>query len=82
MDWCTYALPKYFIFEVKLENLELSLGCFCSHYYRPQTKFAKVMFLQVFVCPWAGGCMAKMVCVAKGGMHGKGWGHVCRRDGH
>ena len=24
------------------------------HFYRPQTKFAKVMFSQVFVCPWGG----------------------------
>ena len=35
-------------------------------YYRPQTKFAKVMFLHVSVCPQGkGACMA-------GGMHGRG----------
>ena len=39
-------------------------------YYRPQTKFAKVMFLQVSVCPqggwltWQGACMAGGVCMA------------------
>ena len=45
--------------------------------YRPETKFAKVMFLQVSVCP-RGACMAKGhewqrrgVCMA-GGVHGKG----------
>ena len=31
-------------------------------YYRPQTKFAKVMFLQVSVCPQG-------ACVVAGGMH-------------
>ena len=35
------------------------------HFYRAQTKFAKVMFLQVSVCPWGGACVA-------GGMHGGG----------
>ena len=35
-------------------------------YYRPQTKFAKVMFLQVSVCP-------------QGGMHGRG---TCMAGGH
>ena len=30
----------------------LSNGTSCSFYYRPQTKFAKVMFSQVSVCPW------------------------------
>ena len=33
-------------------------------YYRPQTKFAKVMFLQVSVCPHRG------VCVFLGCVHG------------
>ena len=28
---------------------------FSHSYYRPQTKFAKVMFLQVSVCPHGGG---------------------------
>ena len=36
--------------------------CFKSPYYRPQTKFAKVMFLQVSVCPQGGACV-----VAPGG---------------
>ena len=27
----------------------------CQYFYRPQTKFAKVMFLQVSVCPHRGG---------------------------
>ena len=29
------------------------------HYYRPQTKFAKVMFLQVPVCPRGGGYLGR-----------------------
>ena len=28
--------------------------CFLNYYYRPQTKFAKVMFSQVSVCPQGG----------------------------
>ena len=35
-----------------------------EHFYRPQRKFAKVMFLQVSVCPRGGG------------MHGCWGGHV------
>ena len=57
-------------------------------YYRPQTKFAKVMFLQVCVCPQgdvhgAGGVHGagrgvhggRGACVVPGGMHGAG-GHA------
>ena len=48
------------------------------YHYRPQTKFAKVLFLQVSVCPW-GACV-----VAGGGVHGKegyAWwrGHAWQR---
>ena len=25
------------------------------HFYRPPTKLGKVMFIEVFVCPWGGG---------------------------
>ena len=32
------------------------------HYYRPQTKFAKVMFLHVSVCPWGGWWYPGMHC--------------------
>ena len=42
-------------------------------YSRPQTKFAKVMFLQVSVCPHGGACVVAWwgACmVARGGMHG------------
>ena len=39
--------------------------------YRPQTKFAKVMFLQVSVCPQGGACVA-----GEGGMHGWGGGRA------
>ena len=40
------------------------------NYYRPQTKFAKVMFLQVSVCPRRG------ACVVGGGACVVGGGHV------
>ena len=42
-------------------------------YYRPQTKFAKVMFLHLSVSHsvHGGGCMAGGVCVM-GGMRGRG----------
>ena len=44
-----------------------------NHHYRPQTKFAKVMFLQVSVILSTGGaCM-----VALGGLHGCPEGGVC-----
>ena len=55
-------------------------------YYRPQTKFAKVMFLQVSICPRGGmrGCQdgcawlpgecawQRGACVLKGGMRDEG----------
>ena len=40
-----------------------------THFYLPQTKFAKVMFSQVFVCPRGG-------VSASGGLH-PGGGGVC-----
>ena len=55
-------------------------------YYRPQTKFAKVMFLQVSVCPHGGACVVapggEVCVVAAGGghawllrgVHGCSWG--------
>ena len=42
-------------------------------YYRPQTKFAKVMFLQVSVCPRGGGVRGWGHAWQGGGMHGRGW---------
>ena len=51
--------------------------------YRPQTKFAKVMFLQVSVCPQEGmhGCWG--ACMVVGG-HAwlRGRGHVWLWGGH
>ena len=50
---------------------------FYSLYYRPQTKFAKVMFLQVSVCPQGGVCVAcgrgEGACVVGGFVW---WGHA------
>ena len=40
-----------------------------AYLYRPQTKFAKVMFLQVSVCPYRGGAWFYL-----GGVHGFIWG--------
>ena len=55
---------------------------FSGHFYRPQTKFAKVMFLQVSVCPQGrGACVVGggWGCVV-GGMHS--WGHAWLLGGH
>ena len=50
--------------------------------YRPQTKFAKVMFLQVSVCPWGGHvwllrgvCVVALggACVVAPGQGGHAW---------
>ena len=41
-----------------------------TYFYRPQTTFAKVMFLHMSVCP-QGGMHDREACMA-GGMHGKG----------
>ena len=43
-----------------------------SSFYRPQTKFAKVMFSQVSVCPSGGGVHGRGTCVVVGGVHGRG----------
>ena len=58
----------------------------CSSYYRPQTKFEKVIFSQVSVCPQgeaciAGGMRVGGACMAEdhawqGDMHGSGGGHA------
>ena len=54
----------------------LIIGCKLYGYYRPQTKFAKVMFLQVSVCPqgrgacvvaWGGAWLLWGVCVVAPG---------------
>ena len=63
-------------------------------FYRPQTKFAKVMFLQVSVCPrvggggaWQGGVCggggmhSRGVCVARGAGVAGGWWGVCMAGG-
>ena len=38
-------------------SLGVPMGALALYFYRPQTKFAKVMFLQVSVCPQGGACM-------------------------
>ena len=48
-------------------RLQLTCTATNSIYYRPQTKFAKVMFLQVSVCPHGGRGHAWFFL---GGMHG------------
>ena len=70
---------------------EVLLFYLCN--YRPQTKFAKVMFLQVSVCPqwggvrgcgggrvWLGGCAWLLgACMVVGGVPGcRGGVHGCR----
>ena len=54
------------------------VACMPPSYYRLQTKFVKVMFLQVSVCPWGrGACMGG--CMCGGGMHGR---RVCMAGGY
>ena len=55
-----------------------------TYNYRTQTKFAKVMFLQVSVCP-QGGVYGRGHAWQEGGMHG--WGacgrqHACQGGMH
>ena len=56
----TMALPLYLYLQIQCFVLQINFP-YVTFYYRPQTKFAKVMFLQVCVCPQGGG----------------GWGHAC-----
>ena len=51
---------------VSLEPYPIPFG----FYYRPQTKFAKVMFLQVFAIHGEGGMLGEAeACMVKGGGH-------------
>ena len=68
-----------------LKNVKLKLSIFLlEFFYHPQTKFAKVMFLQVCVCPqWGrgrawGACMAGGACMARG----HAWQGACMARGH
>ena len=54
-------------------SMKWNLGHLLPDYYRPQTKFAKVMFLQASVCPQG-------VCVAGRGVYGGG--HAWRGGMH
>ena len=49
-------IKVWFQFSCYIETLRFSLtSCSCLlEFYRPQTKFTKVMFLQVSVCPHGG----------------------------
>ena len=78
----------------KRSRLALTTGYLCqsglhSYFYRPQKKFAKVMFLQEFDCPRGGGgsvrgdswgCVVALgggMCgCSRGGMHGCSGGHA------
>ena len=57
---------------------EINLSSF-QCYYRPQRKFAKVMFLQVCVCPQ--GVCGRGMC-KDGGLHGRGGGHAMQGGVH
>ena len=81
------ALRTPWLFQIQCYcNLLIMYEFKCSYIYRPQTKFAKVMFLQASVCPRGDmhGC--------SGGVRGcsRGWGvrgcsgggmHGCSRRG-
>ena len=59
-------------------------------YYRPQTKFAKVMFLHLSVILFTRGCTWQGACVAGRGVRGGGrawwegfaWQGACMARGH
>ena len=51
----TRLLLHHYIYEI-----------FYRIFYRPQTKFAKVMFLQVSVCPRGGGACSRRGCLVRG----------------
>ena len=55
-----------------------------SYLYRPQTKFAKVMFSQVSVCPQGGGCAWPGRGIVGKVMHGTGhaWQGACMAGRH
>ena len=60
------------------------LNKICSFYYRPQTTFAKVMFLHVCVCPQREGMHGRGACIEggcawQGGVPGFG---ACMAGGH
>ena len=59
----------------------LFLGKPYERYHRPQTQFAKVMFLQVSVCPQGGRTchMTRGAGMVAGGMHARGG--MCARRG-
>ena len=70
---CFHDICAIFLYS----QISFLLQQFSDSNYRPQTNFAKVMFLQVSVCPrvggsvWQGGVCGGGVCVA-GGMRGTG----------
>ena len=71
----------FFCREGSLERQPLmDLSVVAINCYRPQTKFAKVMFLQVSVCPQREGVPGGVcVCVCGGGVRGRG---ACMAEGH
>ena len=76
-----------------MENTDqLDIGVFSSVYYRPQTKFVKVMFYRCLSVQggghvWReGGMCGRRVCMAGGvhgswGMQGGRWVYMCGREG-
>ena len=49
-------------------NAKFFLVVSCFLFYRPQTKFAKVMILQVSVCPRGEGSLSTGGCLCSGGI--------------
>ena len=67
---------RFLIFAVRI----CSMGQHTVYFYRPQTKFAKVMSLHLSVSHSVGGggdMRGRGACMAEGGMHGGGHAWQC-----
>ena len=62
-------LSTYFLLHRHLSATPSSFSGRNFNFYRPQTKFPKVMFSHVFVCSWGGGFCIQGEGLHPGGLH-------------